>query len=178
MNTVKDGDTIQEVIIQRTTASGSAVEIGVEVSGGSAWVYGNLDGRRLATVLGLGRLSKPVAGPRGMCTHHIDKIGVLAEEVPLIEAALEEGRRLSLVTPEGLRKQRVALLACIAGELDKVGFAREQAYNRDIGGIPSYDSPGYRTAKAALEEFDTRYPAVKASVGRAREERIKRAMWD
>jgi hypothetical protein len=168
----------ERAVITRTGSKGQAVEIGVVIDGSAAWVYAKVDGKTDATVLGPGRLSKPQMHEGRIYTHHIGHVGILADELPLIESALAEANREASQTPAGLREQRLTLVAAIAGALDETEAARERGYNEDIGRIPSYDSPEYRAAKQALAEFDATHPEVKAALEQERQESIKRHMWD
>lgn len=169
---------MERAIITRIGTKGQAIEIGVTVDGSAAWVYAKVDGKTDSVILGPGRLSKPQTHNGRTYTHHIGHVGILAGELPLIEAALAEARTAAAQTPEGLREHRLTLVARISGALDQTEQERERAFDRDIGGIPSYDSPAYRAAKRALEEFDAAHPEIKAALEQERQERINRHMWD
>jgi hypothetical protein len=171
-------DRTERMIISRTGSKGQAIEIGTMIDGSAAWVYAKVDGKTDATVLGPGKLNKSVTANGRTYTHRIGNVGILAEELPAIESALAQANHEAAQSPAGLREQRLTLVAKIAGALDETEAARERAYNRDIGGIPSYDSPKYRAAKQALAEFDAAHPEIKAALERERQESIKRHMWD
>jgi hypothetical protein len=169
---------MERAIITRQGSKGQVIEIGVVIDGSAAWVYAKVDGKTDATVLGPGKLSKPQTHNGRTYTHYIGHVGILAEELPLIEAALTQARYEAAQTPAGLRAHRETLLARIRGVLDETEAARERGYNEDIGNIPSYDSPKYRAAKQALVEFDFAHPEIKAGLEVERQESIKRHMWD
>ena len=100
----------------------------------------------------------------------------------MLQAAMAEAREAYRASPEGiteaLREQRRSLGAAISSALDETEVARERAFDRDIGGIPSYDSPKYRAARQALADFDAAHPEIKAVLEQERQESIKRHMWD
>jgi hypothetical protein len=169
---------MERPIITRMGSKWQAIEIGITIDGSAAWVYAKVDGKTAATVLGPGRLSKPQTVDSITYTHRIGNVGVAAEELPLIEAALTEANREAAQSPAGLREQRLTLQAKIRGVLDETEAARERGYNEDIGRIPSYDSPAYRAAKQALADFDATHPEIKAAIEAEKQESIKRHMWD
>lgn len=168
----------ERAVISRTSSKGNQIEIGVVIDGDATWVYSKIDGQRDACVLGPGKLSRPREIAGRIITHVIGTCGLAADEMPLLEAALTAAREAARQTPEGMRAQRQSLVAKINATLDATEQARERAFDRDIGGIPSYDSPAYRAAKAALEAFDATHPEVRAAIEQERQESIKRHMWD
>jgi len=90
-------------------------------------------------------------------------------------AALKAEYRQS---PEGLRGQRRDLVAAIRGAGDEAWAARERAFQADIGGIPSYDTPKVRAARAALVAFDAAHPEVVAALAAAKAADADRHAWD
>jgi hypothetical protein len=76
-----------------------------------------------------------------------------------------------------LADQRRSLIDAREGILDEIEAAREAAFNGD-GPIPSYDSPEFRAAAAAIAAFDAEHPEVLASLKAERSARAEAHMWD
>ena len=97
------------------------------------------------------------------------------EDAEAIYAAVQA---IPEVQQERLREERLRLREEIKYILDATEEARERAFNRDIGGIPSYDSPEYQAARAALATFDAAHPEFIALLAAEKEAEIQRHMWD
>jgi hypothetical protein len=165
-----------KIVVSRRTTTGLQIEIGVGTGHGAVWVFGRLvpgptDGRA-----GLGRINPPLAKAGHVFTHSAGNIAITAEEAAEVEAAMEAARADLRASPEGLRAQREDLAERAEAVLAEIERARERAFERDIGKIPSYDSPKYRAAMTALQKFDKEHPEVIAKMTADRKEAAKRAM--
>jgi len=149
------------------------VEIGI---GGVIW-HATVDGRECGGCYGAGTAVSPAFRAAGVVAN-IGRVALTADRYAALcaeAAALKVQYRQS---PEGLRGQRRDLGAAIRGAVAEAQAARERAFQEDIGGIPSYDTPKVRAAHAALAAFDEAHPGVVAALAAAKAADADRHAWD
>ena len=137
-----------------------------------------LDGRETASIFWSGHFSRDsraeaLGGVYGLggCLMLASEAAQLCEEYISLQAEIEA---LPEVIQSRLASKRHNLACAISWAMDEVEAAREHGYNEDIGNIPSYDSPKYRAAVAALAQFDIYHPEIRAGLDAAKAAAVER----
>jgi len=101
------------------------------------------------------------------------KIRVRVEDIPEYWGRYDR-------TPKALRAKRENLILDINGILDETKYKRDKWFEDEghRGNLPEYDSPEYRAAEQALEDFDIEHPEIIQGIEKEREESIEHHLWD
>lgn len=162
------------VAIDKITRKGQHLLISISTD--ANWVQVEIDGKQVASRAGYGKAQAHNLGVE--LIYQIGAALLTAEEAKAIDAAREAQLAEYRQTPDGLKDTRQSLARNITAILDEIESARERAFNRDTGNIPSYDTPAYREAKAALDRFDVEHPEIVTLLKKEKEELVARHMWD
>jgi hypothetical protein len=152
-------------IIKRELPGGKPLEISIEAIYGQPCCIIALDGAIVAETV------QKAPSPAYLAPFGIE---LSADEYSLIGNSLKAIPEAAALK---LRGERNRLISAREGILDEIESARERAFNGD-GPIPSYDSPEFRAAAAAIAAFDAEHPEVLASLKVERKARADAHMWD
>lgn len=133
----------------------------------ACWCVASLDGKEIMAAAGYGRLQKPVVAGGETYRHYVGgngkpAVGLLAEEVRLLDADRDAARVAWRTTAEGLRHKRSDLLEDLAVARQLDAETRDRAWEREDEAGAMVEDKGGAVARAAkaLADFDAAHPDV------------------